>query len=137
MRRPFVVTVLAVAVLLLSAANLIVLAQALEQADFMRSLGLEGPLAAHVISGAVWTIGFGAAAVGLARLKRWAWRWALAAIVLYQADVWLMRLAFEKSATGAQSRPADAALSILSILLVWAILLWPRVRRAFEIKRDT
>jgi hypothetical protein len=135
-RRPFAVTVLAVAVLLLAAANLIRFAQTLEQAEFMHSLGLGGPLIALAATGAVWTVGFGAAAVGLYRLRRWAWRWMLAAIVVYQVNVWLIRLIYEKSAAEAESRPADAVLSLLSIILVWAVLLWPGVRRVFRVRRD-
>jgi len=132
MRRPFRVTLIAVAVLLLAAANLVRFVYALNQAEFMRSLGLDGPQIALALTGAIWVIGFGVAAIGLYRLKRWAWRWILAAIVLYQANLWLIRLAFEKSSTEALTRPADAAISILSIVLVWAILLWPRMRQVFK-----
>ena len=100
----------------------------------MHSLGLDGPQAVLTLTGLTWTIGFGAAATGLFRLKLWARRWMLIAIVLYQANLWLVRLALEKSSDGPRTRPADAAISIVSIALVWVILYWPRVRRAFERK---
>ncbi len=132
MGRPLRVTVIAVTVLLLAAANFVRFVQVLNQAEFMRSLGLAGPWAAWGLTGALWTVGFGAAAIGLYRLKRPAWRWTLAAIVLYQANLWLIRLAFEESPTEALTRPADAAISILSVVIVWAVLLTPRARRVFK-----
>ncbi len=100
----------------------------------MHSLGLDGPQAALTLTGLVWTIGFGAAAIGLYRLKNWARRTMLIAIVLYQANLWLIRFAFEQSSSERLTRPVDAAISILSIIIVWAILFWPHVRRAFERK---
>jgi hypothetical protein len=133
MRRPFVVTAVAVAVLLLAAFNLLRLVEAANRAELLRSLGLDGPLAALIATGAVWAIGFGAAGIGLYRLKRWAWRWTLIASVLYQANDWLIRLAFEKSATDAQTRGVDALFSLFSVIFVWAILLLPRVRQAFSV----
>lgn len=132
MGRPFRVTVIAVAVLLLAVTNLARCIQAVNQAEFMRSLGLEGPWAALGLTGALWTIGFGVAAIGLYRLKRQTWRWTLVAIVLYQANLWLIRLAFERSPTEALTRPADAATSILSVVIVWAVLFTPRARRGFR-----
>jgi len=132
MKRPFRVTLFAVAVLSLALFNLVRLGQALSQAELMRSLGLEAPLTALEITGAVWTLGFGVAAVGLYLLKRWAWRWMLAAIVLYQVNSWLIRIAIERSSDEMLTRPADMAISLLSIVLVWAFLFWPRVRRSFD-----
>lgn len=133
MRRPFVITLLAFAMLSLAAFNAwrAVLAIQIQQLDFLRDFHLSGPQTALTLTGILWVFGFGAPAVGLFRLRRWARRWTLAAIVLYQANLWLIRLAFERSSTEPPTRPADAAISILSILLVWAILWWPRVRRAF------
>jgi len=132
MRRPLRVTLIALAVLLLAAANLARSVQALKQAEYMRDLGLEGVFFALTATGAIWTAGFGAAGVGLLKLKRWARVWALAAIVLYQSNLWIIRLVFEKSEIDISTRPADAVISILSILLVWAILFTSRARRAFE-----
>ncbi len=108
-----------------------VLAVQIQQLDFLRDFDLSGPQTALTLTGILWAFGFGASAIGLFRLRRWARRWTLAAIALYQANLWLIRLAFERSSMEPLTRPADAAVSILSILLVWAILWWPRVRRAF------
>jgi len=131
--RPFSVTFIALAVLSLAAANLVRLTQAMQQAELMRSLGLAAPQAALALTGAFWTIGFGLAAIGLYRMRRTARVWTLAAIVLYQANLWLIRFAFDKASAEPMTRPADAAITLLTILLVWAYLLfWPSVRRAFR-----
>src|SRR4030067_1113048 len=132
MRRPFRVTLFALAVLSLALFNLQRFTQALSQAEFMRSLGLHAPQIALAITGAAWSAGFGAAAIGLYRLKDWARRWTLAEIVLSQVNAWLIRLVFARSSDEALTRPADAAISILSIAVVWAFLFWPRVRQGFR-----
>jgi hypothetical protein len=133
MRRPLVITLLALAMLSLAGLNAwrAVLAIQIQQLDFLREYDLGGPQTALTLTGLLWAFGFGALAVGLFRLKRRARRWTLAAMVLYQVNLWLIRLAFERSSIEPLTRPADAAISILGILLVWAILWWPRVRRAF------
>ena len=135
MKRPFVITLFALAVLSLAAYNAGRAIVAIRQYDLMHSLGLDAPQLALTLTGIAWAFGFGAAALGLYRLRPWARTWMLAAIVLYQANRWLLRLAFERSPDELLTRPADAAIAILSIVLVWAIALWPRVRRVFA-KRD-
>jgi len=112
--------------------NLARVVQAVRQADLMLSHNLQAPLVANSVSGLAWAIGFGVAAIGLYRLQRRARRWTLAAIVLYLVNLWLIRLAFSRSSDEVFTRPADAALSMLSILVVWAFLFWPGVRRAFS-----
>lgn len=132
MKRSFLITLFALGVLSLAAFNLQQALGASQQAEFMRSLGQAGPQAALTATGSAWAIGFGVAAIGLYRLKRWARRWLLVAIVLYQANLWLIRLSFGRSSYELLTRPTDAVISILSILFVWAFLSWPRVRRAFS-----
>jgi len=132
MKRPFSVTLLAAAVLLLALFNLLRFAQALKDAYLMIDLQLAAPLALIFSTGAVWTIGFGALSIGLYRLKHWARIGTLIAIVLYHINVWLIRLAFSRSSDEWLTRSADAAISALSILVVWGILLLPRVRRVFR-----
>lgn len=136
MNRPFRVTVVAVIVLLLAAINFVRLAQAVNQAEFMHSLGLDEAALALAATGAIWAIGFGAAGIGLLRLRRWAWRWGLAATAMYPANVWLVRLLFERSAADQLTRPADVMLSILGVIGLWALLLAPSVRRAFSAKTE-
>ena len=132
MRRPFSVTLLAVAVLLLALFNLLRFTQALDDAYLMIDLHLAAPLAANFSTGAMWGIGFGALSIGLCRLRRWARNGTLIAIVLYHINVWLIRLIFSQSPDEVLTRPVDAAISALSILVVWGVLFLPRVRRAFR-----
>ena len=130
-RRTAAISLIAFAVLSLAAYNAWRATVAIRETDFLLSLGLVEPQRALIVTGVGWAIGWGIAAVGLYRLKRWAWRWTLVAIALYQANLWLVRLTLEKSSHEALTRPGDAAMSFLSIAGVWAILWWPRVRRAF------
>jgi len=132
MKRPFRITLIALGVISLALFNAwraVLVARRLED---MRDLGLEGPAAAALLlTGIVWAVGFGAAAFGLYRLRRWARRWAMAGIVLYQASLWLIRLIFEKSPDEPLTRPADAAIALLGIVVVWGVLSWPSLRRTF------
>jgi len=132
MKRPFRVTLFVLAVLSLALFNLQRFTQALSQAELMRSLGLDAPQIALAMTGAAWSAGFGAAAIGLYRLQDWARRWTLAAIVLYQINVWLIRLGFARAPDEALTRPADAAISLAMIVIVWVFLFWPGIRRIFR-----
>lgn len=131
MKRPFRVILFAVAVLSLALFNAGRVIQAIHDANLFLNYNLQAALAANFFTGAFWAIGFGAAAIGLWRLRRWARTWMLIAIVVYLANLWIVRLAFARSSDEPSTRPADAALSILSIVIVWAFLFWPRVRKAF------
>lgn len=131
MRRPTLITLIAFAVLSLAAYNAGRAAVAIQATELLLSLGLVAPQRALVVTGVLWALGWGVAAVGLFRLRRWARSWTPAAMVLYQANLWLVRLTLEKSPNEPLTRPADAAVSILSIAVVWAVLRWSRVRRAF------
>ena len=131
MKRPFRITLIALGVLSLAAFNAWRAMLVLQRFEDMRSQGLEGPALALLLTGTVWAVGFGAAAFGLYRLQRWARLWTMAAIALYQANLWLIRLSFEKSPDEPLTRPADAAIAILSIAVVWGVLSWPSLRRMF------
>jgi hypothetical protein len=131
-QRPFRVTFIALAVLSLAAINLVRVIHTLNQFELLRALHEEGPFAAHVATGVLWTIGFGAAAAGLYRMRDWGRRWTLLAIVLYQANLWLIGLVFERFSREAITRLPDLLGTLLVILLVWAYLFWPRVRRYFN-----
>ena len=132
MKRPIPVTLIAYAVLLLSAFNAVRGYAALRQADVLRGLGLDGPLIALTLTGIAWSAGWLITAFGLFRLRVRARRWTLVAIVLYQLNLWIVRLAFERSSAEPLTRPADAALSLLSIVLVWGALSLPPARKAFR-----
>jgi hypothetical protein len=132
MKRPFGVTLLVVAVLLLAAWNAAQAAVAAQQLDFMRSLGVGVPGEIAIVTGATWAIGFLLAALGLWRLKAWGRHWTLIAIITYQLQVWIERFTLERSAYEALTRPAAVAFSIGSIAIVWLILFLPKIRRAFD-----
>lgn len=131
-QRPFRVIFIALVVLSLAVINLARVIHTLNQFELLRALNQEGPFAAHIATGALWTIGFGAAAYGLYRMRDWGRRWMLLAIVLYQTNLWLISLAFERSSREAITRLPDLLGTLFAILLVWAYLFWPRVRRYFN-----
>jgi hypothetical protein len=132
LKRPFGVTLLAVAVLLLAAWNVGQAAVAARDMSFMQSQGVSVPGEILVVTGVTWAIGFLIAALGLWRLRAWGRHWLLIAIIAYQLQVWIGRLTLERSSYEALTRPAAVAFSIGSIVLVWFILFLPRIRRAFR-----
>jgi hypothetical protein len=131
MKRPFRITLIVLGVLSLAVFNAWRAILAARQFEYLRGLSLEGPALALSLTGLVWAAGFGVAAIGLYRLRRWARLWTMAAIAFYTANLWLIRLIFEKSPDEPLTRPADAALAVLSIAVVWGVLSWPSLRRMF------
>ena len=134
MKRPFVVTLFALLVLLLAAWNVWQVLSVLQRYDFMRSLNLTTEANILIVIGLTWAIGFGLAAWGLWRLQSWGRTWMLIAIVAYQLQQWLMRLSLMHSSAEVIRRPADAFLSMLSIAVVWGILFIPKVRGLYSEK---
>ena len=134
MKRPFVVTLFSLLVLLLAAWNVFQVWSAVQRYDFMRMLNLTTPANLLIIMGATWAIGFGLAAWGLWRLRSWGRTWMLIAIVAYQAQQWIMRFTLVRSSDEIVRRPADAFLSLLSIAVVWGFLFIPKVRRLYNDK---
>jgi hypothetical protein len=132
MKRPFSVTLLAVAVLSLAAWNAGQAAIAAREISFMQSLGVSVPGGLQIVTGATWAIGFWLAAIGVWRLKGWGRRWLLIAIVAYQLQVWIERLALERASYEVLTRPAAIVVSISSIVIVWFVLFLPKIRRAFH-----
>ena len=134
MKRPFVVTLFSLLVLLLAAWNAFQVWNAFQQYDFMRRLDLATEAGLLIVSGLTWTIGFGLAAWGLWRMRAWGRTWMLIAIVVYQAQHWIMRLALVRSSDEVIRRPADMVLSLLSIAVVWSFLFIPKIRRLYRDK---
>ena len=131
-KRPFSVTLLAVAVLSLMAWNAGQAVVAARQLDFMQSLGVGTPGGVQIVTGVTWAIGFLLAAIGLWRLRAWGRHWLLIAIAAYQLQGWIERLTLERASYEVLTRPADLAVSISSIVIVWFILFLPKIRRAFH-----
>ena len=132
MKRPFVVTLFSLLVLLLAAWNAFQVWSAWQRYDFMRSLDLSTEANILIVSGVTWAIGFGLAAWGLWRLRSWGRTWMLIAIVAYQAEQWIMRLSLMHSSDEVIRRPADVFLSLLGIAVVWGLLFVPKVRRLYH-----
>lgn len=120
------------AVLLLAAWNAGQAIVAARQLSFMQSLGVGLPGGLQIVTGVTWAIGFLLAAIGLWRLKAWGRHWLLIAIVAYQLQVWIERLALERASYEVLTRPAAMAVSMISILMVWVLLFLPKIRRAFR-----
>jgi hypothetical protein len=135
MKRPFVVTLFSLLVLLLAAWNVFQVWNAVQRYDFMRSLNLSTEANLLIVIGLTWAIGFGLAAWGLWRLRSWGRIWMLIAIVAYQAQQWIMRLSLMRSSEEVIRRPADVFLSLLSIAVVWGFLFIPKIRKVY-VKSD-
>jgi hypothetical protein len=134
MKRPFAVTLFSLLVLLLAAWNAFQVWNAIQQYDFMRSLGLATEAQILIVSGATWAAGFGLAAWGLWRMRSWGRAWMLIAIVAYQVEQWIMRLSLMRSSDEVIRRPADVFLSLCSIAVVWGFLYIPKIRRLYREK---
>jgi len=133
-KRPFGVTIFALLVLLLAAWSAFQVASVAQRYDLMRALDVTTQANLLIVIGLTWTIGFGLAAWGLWRLRSWGRIWTLIAIVVYQIQQWLMRLALSRSSDEVIRRPADAFLSLLSIAMVWGFLFIPKIRRIYSEK---
>jgi hypothetical protein len=132
MKRPLGVTLLAAAVLLLAAWNAGQAMVAARQLSFLQSLGVGTLAGLQIVTGATWVIGFLLAAIGLWRLRAWGRHWLLIAIAAYQLQVWIERLALERTSYEVLTRPAAIVVSISTIVIVWFILFLPKIRRTFH-----
>ncbi len=131
MKRPIVVTLFSLSVLLLAAWNVFQVFSTVQNYDLMRTLGLNTEANLLIIIGVTWAIGFGLAAWGLWRLRSWGRTWMLIAIVAYQVEQWIMRFALVRSSDEVVRRPADLVLALLSIIVVWGFLFIPKIRRLY------
>jgi len=132
MKRPFAVTLFSLLVLLLAVWNVLQIFSVWQRYDLMRTLDLSTEANLLIVIGTTWAIGFGLAAWGLWRLRAWGRTWMLIAIVVYQAQQWIMRFTLVRSSDEVMRRPADAFLSLLSIAVVWGFLFIPKIRRLFQ-----
>ena len=132
MKRPFVVTIFALLVLLLAVWSVFQIYSVFQRYDLMRALNLTTEANLLIVIGLTWAIGFGLAAWGLWRLRSWGRTWMLIAIIAYQAQQWIMRLSLMRSSEEVIRRPADAFLSLVSIVIVWGFLFIPKVHRLYR-----
>jgi hypothetical protein len=132
MKRPFVVTLFSLLVLLLAVWNVFQIVSAWQRYDLMQTLNLTTEANLLIIMGLTWAIGFGLAAWGLWRLRSWGRTWMLIAIIAYQSQQWIMRFSLMRSSDEVIRRPADMVLSLLSIVVVWGFLFIPKIRRLYR-----
>jgi hypothetical protein len=120
-RRPFLVTLLAVAVLIMASINLLRFVQALSQWSFLSSLPNVSPVYL-AISGLVWTVMGLPLAWGLWRGHPDAPKAARILIPLYSLYYWLDRILLKSGSGGLENWPFMAGLTLVLILLVYLIL---------------
>lgn|SRR3972149_7567153 len=132
LHRPFTVTLLALAGLLLAAWNVFRAITAAQKFDLMQENGVGTVAVLLFVIGTAWAIGFAVAAFGLWRLRAWGRHWMLIAIVAYEINFWIARLTLERTAYEPLTRPADAIVTLLIVFGVWGLLFWPGTRRAFQ-----
>lgn len=109
---------LAVVLALFCLANAARTILAVQQANQLPDLPADLPPAYLSVMSAIWAIVFGACTYGVLRARRWAPRATIAAIVLYQANLWLNHFAFSRSAEAMVRTEFAALLSLLSIIAV-------------------
>src|SRR5512136_1698495 len=97
MKRPFVVTLFSLLVLLLAAWNAFQVWRAFQSYDLMHTLNVTTEANLRIITGLTWAIGFGLAVWGLWRRRSWGRTWTLIAIVAFGIQYWLMRLSLTRS----------------------------------------
>ncbi len=129
--QKWVVMVIALT-LALAAGNLGRAVVALRYASSLPDLPVNMPLSYPAAMGSFWGVVFVACAVGLSRFRDWG-RWStLAAVTLYQANVWVNHLLFDASDYARRAIPGNLVLTALLLLVFWGSLNFPAVGRAFE-----
>lgn len=131
-RRPAAVTWLAVAVFLLSVANLGSVYTGVTRGSVVSSLNLALPLWMSMSLGGLWGIIWLVLCLGLWQLRPWARRVMLVVFPLYEVVVIGRQALFARGAyeRGRLSFAMGMAI-ILTLLIIWA-LNRPRIRCAFE-----
>lgn len=132
MRRPRSVTLVALALAGLAAANLLGVITGVQRYTVLRDLPLSVSPAYLIFSSAVWTLAFGLLAWGLWRCKHWARLGAPPALALYLAVVWIERLVLGRSDFVRASAPYYLTLHLVSLAFVSVTLLRRKVRQAFS-----
>ncbi len=105
-------------------------AMALHYARSLPDLPLTVPWAYLAGMGVFWGIAMTVCAAGLLLRRPWSRKATLVVATLYQAHVWLNHLLFDASDYARQTRPRDLALSLLFLVIVWALFFpWTRLFR--------
>jgi hypothetical protein len=131
-KRPFLVTLLAVVVLLLAMVNGGRTTIALTRWTALGALDLSIPLWLVAISGAVWGAIWLVEAWGLWRLWPPARPAGITLFIVYPIHMLAMQAAFTRGAYEFGLLPSMAITSALAAGLVALILTWPGIRTRFE-----
>ncbi len=123
--RPPTVTLLALGVLVLTAANAVKFAAGLSHYALLQTLPLSAPPVYLPASGAAWALAGAALAVGLWRRARLAYRATFPAALLYSLQFWLDRLLLAAAGAANLNWPFAAGLNLLAL----ALLGWMLTRR--------
>ena len=132
MPRPHSVTFLALLVLSIAAFNLLAVIGRVQVYTVLAALPLDVPPWALIAGSAVWGLVFAALALGLWQLRQWARLGTLAAVPLYLAQIWAVRLLFARSDYARVSAPFFAVAHLLLLALVWGLLWRRKVRQSFS-----
>jgi hypothetical protein len=131
MKRPGLVTLLACAVLILSALNGVRAAVGISRWGVFGAMPETFPSSAQIAIGVIWCAAWLVEAWGLWTLRSWARRAGIALFVLYQIVILGEQAIFTAAPYERGLLPVMAALSLLLIALVSLILTRQHVRRAF------
>ena len=112
--------------------NLVSVISVVQAYTVLAGLGLALPPWLLAAASGIWTIVFGAMAVGLWRLKQWARLGTMAAVTGYLAQIWAERLFFGRSDYARVSTPFYGVMHLVLLALVWGIFWRGKVRRAFS-----
>lgn len=130
--RPLPVTLLACAVFLFAAMNLVEAWQAWQDRSFMNTLALPLPVAYWIARGGLWASAGLTAALGLWNMKRWGRVLTLWLVPLYLLTWLSERLILGRSRVAELSLPFDLALLGLAVALLLAVLLHPKTADRFS-----
>lgn len=86
--------------------------------------------------GGFWGVTFIICAIGLSLFREWARRSTLAAVTVYQINVWTNQLLFGISDYTRQTLPRDVVLTVICLLLFWIPLHLPPVQQLFRRSRS-
>jgi len=132
MRRPALISLLALAYFALAVFNLTGAVSGVQRYTVLRDLPLAVPPAYLLVSSAVWAVTFTLFGGGLWRLRGWARRGAALALALYLAQGWFDRLALARSDFAHTTVPFHLVLHLAVLALVGGVLWWKKTRRVFS-----
>ncbi len=132
MRRPHLLTLLALALFALAAFNLLGVVNGVQRYTVLRDLPLAVSPLYLLLSRAVWAVVFGLVGWGVWRRRGWARPGTLAALALYLAHGWFDRLVLAQSDAARITVPYHLALHLIVLAVVAGVLWWRPTRRAFS-----